>query len=469
MQIILGWDYFAIKKQLHLHNLKKFKMKKLLLIISIVIASIPNQSSAQLVVTTLAGSTGGSADGVDSTAHFFYPTGIAYDGNGNLFVADRYNNEIRKVVISTGVVTTFAGSTSQGSADGTGTAASFDHPTGLTCDGNGNLFVADQGNNEIRQIVISTGVVSTLAGSTAFYGSTNGTGAAASFYYPSNLACDGSGNLYVADAGNYEIRKIVISTAVVTTFAGAPSQGHANGVGTAATFNWPAGIVYDGSGNLFIGDSQNNLIRKIVISTAMVSTVAGSTTAGSTDGTGASASFNYPEGLACDGNGNLFVADVYNNEIRKIVMSTGVVSTFAGSTTPGSANGPALSASFNDQTGVACDASGNVYVADEFNSKIRKIGIAAPSGIQQFEFQYSPEFRIYPNPANNEINLSISQFDNMTTSSIEIFNTLGESVKKLSVQDSPFKIDISDLNAGIYFITLASGKTVSTKKFVLSK
>ncbi|HXP51088.1 MAG TPA: hypothetical protein VN922_14115, partial [Bacteroidia bacterium] len=270
-------------------------------------------------VTTLAGSTtSGQADGIGTVAGFYEPTGIACDGNGNLYVADQNNNEIRKVVIATGVVTTFAGSTAAGYADGIGSAAGFSEPTGITYDGYGNLYVADQSNYEIRKIVISTGVVSTLAGSNTSPGTLDGTGTAANFYYPYGIASDGNGNLYVTEQYGNDIRKIVISTTSVTTLAGSNISGSVDGTGAAASFYYPEGIVYDGYGNLYVSDNQNNEIRRIIVSNGAVSTFAGTTTSGSTDGAGAAASFYSPNGLGFDASGNLYVTDQDNNEIRKI-------------------------------------------------------------------------------------------------------------------------------------------------------
>jgi len=186
------------------------------------------------------------------------------------------------------VVTTLAGTGDNGSANGTGTSASFYNPFGITTDGT-NLYVGDTKNNLIRKIVISTGVVTTVAG-TGSSGSANGTGTSASFYYPYGFTTDGT-NLYVADYYNHLIRKIVISTGVVTTVAGTGSSGSANGTGTSASFNSPHGITTDGT-NLYVADSSNHLIRKIVISTGVVTTVAGTGSYGSANGTGTSASFN---------------------------------------------------------------------------------------------------------------------------------------------------------------------------------
>jgi len=176
--------------------------------------------------------------------------------------------------------------------------------------------VADFSNHLIRKIVISSGAVATAAG-TGSSGSANGTGTSASFYCPRAITTDGT-NLYVADNGNHLIRKIVISTGVVTTLAGTGSSGSANGTGTSASFNNPEGITTDGT-NLYVTDSENHLIRKIVISTGVVTTLAGTVDNGSANGTGTSASFYYPRGITTDGT-NLYVSDTSNHLIRKIVL-----------------------------------------------------------------------------------------------------------------------------------------------------
>jgi hypothetical protein len=325
------------------------------------------------VVTTLAGTAGssGSADGTGAVARFDWPHGVAVDGAGNVFVADTYNNTIRKITPS-GVVTTLAGSAAanRGSADGTGAAARFYWPWGVAVDGAGNVFVADVGNeivggdDTIRKIT-PAGVVTTLAGTVDAYGSSDGTGAAARFYEPQGVAVDVAGNVFVADHGNNTIRKITPS-GVVTTFAGtAGSSGSADGTGAAARFNGPQGVAVDVAGNVFVADSGNHTIRKVAPS-GVVTTLAGSAEAdpGSADGTGAAARFNSPAGVAVDGSGNVFVADSGNNAIRKISIS-GVVTTIVGVAAPASAGnfpGP-LPASIVSPRGVAIDSStGKLYI-----------------------------------------------------------------------------------------------------------
>jgi streptogramin lyase len=247
-------------------------------------------------------------------------------------------------------------------------AASFDLPAGVAVDTAGNVYVADYGNNLIRKIS-SSGVVSTLAGS-GFAGSANGMGTAASFNIPWGVAVDAAGNVYVADAANELIRKISPS-GVVTTLAGGGAGRSNNGTGTAASFNGPYGVAVDAAGNVYVADNGNDMIRKIS-PLGVVSTLAGSGTKGSANGMGMAASFNGPYGVAVDAAGNVYVADGVNNIIRKI-SPLGVVNTWAGNGSIGSVNGMALAASFDIPTGVAVDAAGNVYVADIGNDMIRKI------------------------------------------------------------------------------------------------
>jgi hypothetical protein len=332
-------------------------------------------------VSTLAGKadTFGSTDGVGSAARFNFPTSLALDASGNLYVADGLNRVIRKVVVSTGAVTTLAGSVGVvGKADGTGTAATFSNPVGIAVDSSGNVYVADYTNQLIRKVT-SAGVVTTIAGVAGMPGALDGQGynsTPALFSSPVGAAVDGSGNVYIADSGNNAIRKVK-SSGEVSTFAGSSgSVGWAGGNGTSASFNTPGGIALDPTtGDFFVADTVNHLIRKVT-KTGEVSIFAGTAAvAGSADGLGTAASFNLPSAVAVDNVGNVYVADYDNNTIRKITPA-GQVSTFAGAAgIQGSADGVGTTAArFNHPRGVAVDSGGNVYVADFGNHTIRKIG-----------------------------------------------------------------------------------------------
>jgi PKD repeat protein/sugar lactone lactonase YvrE len=333
--------------------------------------SVIRMIGAGAVVTTFAGTAGstGSMDGSSGVALFNTPVSIARDSSGNLYVADQLNENIRKLSAA-GTVSTLAGNAgSVGFADGSGAAARFGDPSGIAVDSTGTVYVADMSNDSIRQIT-PAGAVTTLAGSASVLGFTNGTGAAARFNSPYGVAADSAGNVYVAD-GN-AIRKIT-PAGKVTTFAGAAAAGAVDNTGTAARFNSPYDVAVDKDGNVYVADAGNNTIRKITPA-GVVTTLAGTAgVTGSADGSGAAAQFNGPSSIAVDGNGIVYVADEVNSTIRKITPS-GDVSTLAGMAgSPGSSDGNGSAARFANPSGVAVDGNGTVYVADAFNDTIRKI------------------------------------------------------------------------------------------------
>ena len=344
------------------------------------------------IVTTIAGPAAGSADsgstdGTGNDARFYQPFGMMTDGI-NLYIVEYGNHKIRKLVLASREVTTFAGppagTVESGSTDNaTPSNARFNLPLGITTDGP-NFYVADWGNHKIRKIVISTGEVTTFAGSGNSGSADNATGTSATFQNPMGITTDGT-NLYVTDALNHKIRKIVIDNGTVTTFAGPPagtveSGSTDNATPSNARFNRPYGITTDGT-NLYVAEAANNKIRKIVIDNGTVTTLAGpaagsaANTVGDTDGTGNAARFRWPAGITTDGT-NLYVADWDNHKIRKIVIDNGTVTTLvgpaAGSQDNDSTDGTGNAARFWGPIGITTDGT-YLYVTEYSNNKVRRI------------------------------------------------------------------------------------------------
>jgi uncharacterized repeat protein (TIGR03803 family) len=334
-----------------------------------------------LTISTLAGQGGhaGGTDGAGIVAQFSGPADIAVDAAGNAYVADANNDTVRKVTPA-GTVATVAGYTgTSGSADGTGTAARFNHPSGVAVDAGGNIYVADTDNDTVRKIVAG-GMVTTVAGQAGSSGSADGTGSAARFNGPSGLAVDAAGNLYVADTLNHTVRKIT-PAGVVSTVAGAAGvAGSVDGTGTAARFYGLQGMTLDGTGGLCLADTNNSTVRRIDLSSGAVTTLAGMAGInGSVDAPGSMARFYYPSAVAADGSGNLFVTDTDNNTLR-MISASGLVSTVAGKAAyhgnapddpGGSSDGVGDAARFFHPSGIAVDGAGNLLIADTNNQTIR--------------------------------------------------------------------------------------------------
>jgi len=335
--------------------------------------------------TTWAGvkESSGTNDGAGSSARFYGPHGTAVDSNGNVYVADTYNDTIRKVTPA-GVVTTLAGlAGSSGTNDDTGSAARFNEPNGLAVDGNANVFVADTGNHTIRKIT-PAGEVTTLAGLAGSPGTADGTGTVARFFNPNGVAVDDGGIVYVADTFNHAIRKIT-SAGEVTTLAGlAGSYGTNDGTSSTARFFYPDGVAVDSDGNVYVADTNNHTIRKITPA-GVVSTLAGlAGVSGTNDGTTSAARFNGPSGVAVDNDRNIYVTDTGNSTIRKIaewvITPCGPVSVPGGLvTTVGglagrcdNVDGTGTVARFFGPSGVTVDQERIVYVGDASEDTIRK-------------------------------------------------------------------------------------------------
>ncbi|PYK38111.1 MAG: hypothetical protein DME60_11705 [Verrucomicrobia bacterium] len=323
------------------------------------------------VFSTFAGAAAAeSANSLVSAVSFSSPTGLAVDNSGNVYVADTDNHAIRKIA-PTGVVTLLAGVEGKpGSADGLRSAARFYYPSGVAVDNSGNVYVADTANHTIRRIT-ADGVVTTLAGLAGCIGNTDGAGNVARFYYPYGVATDRAGNVYVADTFNSIIR-LITPADMVKTFAGlAGTPGSVDGRGGAARFNYPSGVATDSTNHIDVADAGNHSIRQITLD-GKVTTLAGSPgRPGSADGIRGAAQFSYPNGVAADAAGNIFIADTANQTVRKITLD-GVVTTLAGRPgVIGSLDGAGSAARFNHPVGLAVDGASNVYVADTYNHSIR--------------------------------------------------------------------------------------------------
>ena len=273
---------------------------------------------------------------------------------------------------SSATVTTLAGAAAKGNVDAVGTAARFGYPLGIAVAPDGTLYVVDDENQTVRKIT-PLGAVTTVAGLAGSQGHADGPGPAARFYHPVGLALAATGTLYVTDADNHTIRKMTPAGEVTTLAGAAGRKGSADGSGTAAQFNLPQGVAVDAHGTLYVADTGNHTIRKITPDGAVTTLAGTARQKGSADGRAAAARFRNPAGVAVDAGGNVYVADNGNHTIRKITLA-GEVTTLAGQAgRHGGTDGPGSTARFLFPTGVAVDAIGNVYVADHLNTTIRKI------------------------------------------------------------------------------------------------
>jgi RHS repeat-associated protein len=380
------------------------------------------QVPAAGIIGTLAGngiSSYAGDNGYAMLSEIDAPRGVAVDAAGNIYIADYSNQRIRKVTASTGMITTVAGNGTRGYSGDSGSAASaeLNDPAGVAVDSSGNIYIADYGNQRIRKVTASTGIISTVAGNgTGGYSGDGGAATSAKLYDPAGVAVDGSGNIYIADYLNQRIRKVTASTGIISTVAGNGTRGYTGDGATAtgAEVNYPYGVAVDSSGDIYIADLENNAVRAVYQGGSVLSvqiqaehsgvspvagdiyTVAGSGTGctGQTDSVGdgcpaTSAELSSPEGVAVDASGNIYIADFGNQRVRwvtpaicftingHIVSCTGAsISSVAGNGIYGYSGdgGPAANAELHSPGGVAVDASGNIYIADSSNERVREVG-----------------------------------------------------------------------------------------------
>jgi len=349
------------------------------------------------IITTVAGNGNDGADGDGGpalAASLGGPGGIVVDASGNLFIAETYNDRIRKVSAASGIITTVAGNGNDGSSGDGGLAVSalLSNPTDVAVDASGNLFIAD---GVIRKVSAANGIITTVAGGGTGVFSGDGGPATSASLGACSVTVDASGNLFIADEFNNRIRKVSAASGIITTVAGSGAVGYQSGSfsgdggpATSATLNEPCGVAVDASGNLFIADGLNNRVRKVSAADGIITTVAGNgpscanlnSCGGGFSGDGGpaiSASLNQPSRVAVDAAGNLFISDQGNQRIRK-VSATGIITTVAGNGIAGFSGdgGPATSASLSAPAGVGVDGFGNLFISDYINGRIREVSAA---------------------------------------------------------------------------------------------
>lgn len=423
--------------------------------------------NAQIINTIVGtGTPGSSGDGGNANlAQLSWPIGVAFDATNNLYITDNGVHRIRKVNTS-GIISTFAGTGVNGfSGDGgPATSAQLSSPGGVAIDAFGNVYISELGNNRIRKVNTS-GIISTFAGTgvTGFSGD-GGPAINAQLNSPTRIAIDGFGNVYIADNGNNRIRKINTS-GIISTFAGTGVAGFSGDGGLAinAQLKYPFGVSFDSGGNLYVTDSGNNRIRKVNTS-GIISTFAGTGIAGFSGdgGIAISAQLTLPYEISFDSFGNSYIADEGNSRIRKINL-TGTISTIAGTVVTGFSGdgGLATSAQIWGPFGVTIDVLGNVYIADNSNSRIRKVTFA--TDVKQLEKE-NTNYSIYPNPTNSFLSI---QSKTTEEKSITLCNTLGEEILKNNFKEN-LNVDLKDISSGIYFLNIRSEKTFFTNKIVVA-
>ncbi len=405
------------------------------------------------IITTVAGNgiVGSGGDGGQAiAANLGSPIGIAVDPSGVMYIADG-NNKIRKVDLS-GVISTFAGTgvAGYGGDNGLATAAQLNGAAGLAFDSNGDLYIADYQNYRIRKITMSTGIITTVAGNGTMGFAGDGFAATlANLTSPTGVCFDASDNMFIADQGNARVRRVDHLTGIITTVAGNGNSTHSGdgGQGTAAGCGNVYDVKCDLSGNIIFSEVFNHYIRKVDMATGIISTICGSGTATfyGDGGPANLASTSTPEGLTVDGGGNIFIAELNNDRIRKIDAVTGFISTVAGNGNYAYSgdNGPATSAGMWPD---ACATSGtDLYIVD-LNHRVRKVTNVAVLGIEQNQLS-SSSISLFPNPVIDYFTITGIH----ANSPIQIFDMNGNLVLSEMVNENE-PIDIRNFAAGIYFV-----------------
>jgi hypothetical protein len=432
----------------------------------LLISCIHNLNS-QVINTIVSSGSGFSGDGGPAVAaKLKNPTGVVFDKNGNLYIADASNNRIRKVTAGTGIIETIAGNGTPGYTGDGGPAAAalLNGPWGIALDTSGTIYIADAYNNCIRKVDVNTGIINTIAGNgSAGFNGDGGLAASASLFWPQGLVLDPAGNLYISDVQNNRIRKVSASSGIITTIAGNGGRGF-NGDGINAinaSLFYPWGLALDGRGNLYIADEGNSRIREIALITGIISTIAGGSSIGhSGDGGAATAAeLSSPGNLTFDHYRNLFISDEGNNCIRKI-DSIGIISTIAGNglcayTGDGA---PAILAGTAGQGGLALDPSGDLCFAEFGTCRIREIGLKT-SNSENLNLQAG----IYPNPTTG---LFYIETNATFPIAVQIFDMRGRLVLNRTITGN-VNLDISTFQDGVYNVCITGNDQRINKRLVL--
>lgn len=388
----------------------------------------PQMTLTPGVISTIAGTGafGYSGDGYASiSATLWNPEGLAVDTAGNIYIADSINDVIRKVAISGGNITTVAGQGDVPGYSGDGgsaTSAKLNNPTGVALDGAGNLYIADQGNGRIREVNAVTGIITTVAGGGNGQGASDsygdgGPATNAILSGPNDVAVDGVGNIYIADSFHGLVREVSAATGIITIVAGGGTGGGSDGLGDGAAaanaiLDNPTAVAVDASGNVYIADSGDSLIREVTTS-GIINAIAGNGSAGYSGdlGPATAAELNNPTGVRLDGAGNLYISDFAANVVRKVDVASGMIQTIAGSGSSGYSGdgGSAMAATFQNPQNLALDASGNLYIADATNNVVRKLTVSlgaltfASTSVGEAS---TPQFVTVSNAGTASLNLS---------------------------------------------------------------
>jgi hypothetical protein len=409
--------------------------------------------------------------GLGITADLNGPTSVATDVNGNIYIADTKNSVIRLLNTHDSIITIAGNGLAGYLGDGAlATVGELNNPTGVAVDKFGNLYIADYDNNCIRKVNTS-GVMSTFAGGKAGYSGDGGQATAAGMSLPSQVATDNAGNVYIGEYYASVIRKVDISTGIITTIAGTGTAGYSGdgGPATAAVLSGANGMTVDAAGNVYIADDNNHRIR-MINTLGIINTVVGNGTQGKggDGGQATAAQLNVPNHIAFDVAGNMYIADPGAYNVR-MVNTSGVITTIAGNGTAGfSGDGAAATAGeFNYPNCVTVDASGNIFVADRYNNRIREIG-KSPLSIN--ELVKTPDVSVYPVPNNGNFTIALSN-NSYGVTDLEIYTILGEKVYSQNISSMQNTVTLNlNLNAGLYILQMKGDNgTISKKIEVINK